>query len=79
MKTIQEELGGVSYEAEIEEKRAKGSKKKWDDATAKHFDKELSKLQRTNPNSPDFGIRHQSKSTRPAHRLHRAYRMPAQF
>ena len=56
MKTIQEELGGVSYEAEIEEMRAKGLKKKWDDKTAKHFEKELSKLQRTNPNSPDFGI-----------------------
>ncbi|MEN9931275.1 MAG: endopeptidase La, partial [Pseudomonadota bacterium] len=56
MKTIQEELGGVSYEAEIEEMRAKGLQKKWDDKTAKHFEKELSKLQRTNPNSPDFGI-----------------------
>jgi ATP-dependent Lon protease len=56
MKTIQEELGGVSYEAEIEEMRAKGKKKKWDDKTAKHFEKELSKLHRTNPNSPDFGI-----------------------
>jgi len=56
MKTIQEELGGVSYEAEIEEIRAKGLKKKWDDKTAKHFEKELFKLQRTNPNSPDFGI-----------------------
>jgi ATP-dependent Lon protease len=56
MKTIQEELGGVSYEAEIEEMRAKGLQKKWDETTAKHFEKELSKLQRTNPNSPDFGI-----------------------
>lgn len=49
-------MGGVSYEAEIEEMRAKGKKKKWDDKTAQHFEKELSKLQRTNPNSPDFGI-----------------------
>ncbi len=56
MKTIQEELGGVSYEAEIEEMRAKGLKKKWNQETGKHFEKELSKLQRTNPNSPDFGI-----------------------
>ncbi|MFD2907436.1 endopeptidase La [Flavobacterium ardleyense] len=56
MKTIQEELGGVSYEAEIEEMRAKGLKKKWNEETGKHFEKELSKLQRTNPNSPDFGI-----------------------
>ncbi len=56
MKTIQEELGGVSYEAEIEEMRAKAKTKKWDEKTAQHFEKEVSKLQRTNPNSPDFGI-----------------------
>ena len=56
MKTIQEELGGVSYEAEIEEMRAKSKLKKWDEKVAKHFEKEVSKLQRTNPNSPDFGI-----------------------
>ena len=56
MKTIQEELGGVSHDAEIEEMRNKGKSKKWDAKTAEHFDKEIYKLQRTNPNSPDFGI-----------------------
>lgn len=56
MKQIQEELGGVSHEAEIEEMRRKASELNWDAKTQKHFDKELSKLQRTNPNSPDFGI-----------------------
>lgn len=56
MKTIQEELGGVSYEQEIEEMRQKAKTKSWDDKTAKHFEKEISKLQRTNPQSPDFGI-----------------------
>ncbi len=56
MKTIQEELGGVSYDQEIEEMRQKGKTKKWDDKVQKHFEKELSKLQRTNPQSPDFGI-----------------------
>ncbi|MEZ4853394.1 endopeptidase La [Flavobacterium sp.] len=56
MKTIQEELGGVSYEAEIEEMRAKAKTKKWNEKVAQHFEKEVSKLQRTNPNSPDFGI-----------------------
>jgi ATP-dependent Lon protease len=56
MKTIQEELGGVSHEAEIDEMREKAKAKKWDEKTATHFEKELSKLQRTNPNSPDFGI-----------------------
>lgn len=56
MKTIQEELGGVSYEAEIEEMREKAKSKKWNEDVAKHFEKEVSKLQRSNPNSPDFGI-----------------------
>ncbi len=56
MKQIQEELGGVSHEAEIEEMRNKAKLKKWDAKTAEHFEKELAKLQRTNPNSPDFGI-----------------------
>ena len=56
MKTIQEELGGVSHDAEINEMREKAKLKKWDEKTGAHFDKELSKLQRTNPNSPDFGI-----------------------
>ena len=41
---------------EIEEMRQKGNLKKWDAKTSKHFEKELSKLQRTNPQSPDFGI-----------------------
>ena len=56
MKTIQEELGGVSYEQEIEEMRTKSKTKKWNKEVEKHFEKELSKLQRTNPNAPDFGI-----------------------
>ena len=56
MKTIQEELGGVSNEQEFEEMRTRAKEKKWDDKTQKHFDKEFSKLQRSNPQSPDFGI-----------------------
>jgi ATP-dependent Lon protease len=56
MKTIQEELGGASQEEEVEEMRAKSKLKNWDEKTQKHFDKELSKMQRSNPQSPDFGI-----------------------
>jgi ATP-dependent Lon protease len=56
MKTIQEELGGNSNEQEIEDMRIKAKSKKWEEKIAKHFEKELSKLQRTNPQSPDFGI-----------------------
>ena len=56
MKTIQEELGGVSHEQEFEEMRQRAKNKKWDEKTAKNFDKEFSKFQRMNPQSPDFGI-----------------------
>jgi ATP-dependent Lon protease len=56
MKTIQEELGGATHEEEIDEMRKKAAEMTWDAKTKKHFEKELSKLQRTNPNSPDYGI-----------------------
>ncbi|MBP6585357.1 MAG: LON peptidase substrate-binding domain-containing protein, partial [Flavobacterium sp.] len=56
MKTIQEELGGVSQEEELDEMRQKAKAKKWDEKTKKHFEKELSKMQRMNPQAPDFGI-----------------------
>ena len=56
MKTIQEELGGVSNEQEIEEMRQKAQTKSWDLKTNKHFEKEISKMQRMNPQAPDFGI-----------------------
>ena len=56
MKTIQEELGGVSHEEEFDEMSQRAKTKKWDDKTQKHFEKELSKLRRMNPQSPDFSI-----------------------
>lgn len=56
MKTIQEELGGSTMEAEIEEMRERATKKKWSKEVKKHFDKELSKLQRMNPQVAEFGI-----------------------
>ena len=56
MKTIQEELGGVSQEEEMDEMLQKSLSKKWDEKTKKHFEKELSKMRRMNPQAPDFGI-----------------------
>ena len=56
IKTIQEELGGATSEKEITDMRTKAALKQWDETTAKHFDKELSKMQRMNPQAPDFGI-----------------------
>jgi ATP-dependent Lon protease len=56
MKTIQEELGGVSQEEEMDEMSLKAKSKKWDEKTQKHFEKELAKMRKMNPQAPDFGI-----------------------
>jgi len=56
LKTIQEELGGVSYEEELDEMRDRAKKMKWDDATAQHFDKEIGRLQRMNPQVAEYSI-----------------------
>jgi ATP-dependent Lon protease len=56
MKTIQEELGGNIFEEEIEEIKAKAELKKWNETIAKHFEKELDKLQRINPNSAEYSV-----------------------
>jgi ATP-dependent Lon protease len=56
MKTIQEELGGVSYDEEIDEMRKRAKKKKWDDKVKDHFEKELAKMQRMNPQVAEYSI-----------------------
>jgi ATP-dependent Lon protease len=55
MKTIQEELGGVSHDQEIEDMRQKGRAKKWNEKVKSHFDKEVAKLQRMNPQAAEYG------------------------
>jgi len=56
MKTIQEELGGNTSEEEIEEMRLRSKKKIWNKEVSEHFEKELSKLQRMNPQMAEYGI-----------------------
>jgi len=56
MKTIQEELGGLSYEEEVDEMSEKAKKKKWGKKVKEHFEKELSKLQRMNPQVAEYSI-----------------------
>lgn len=56
IKTIQEELGGFSHEQEFEELRKKAKVKKWDAKIQEHFDKELMKMQRMNPQVAEFSI-----------------------
>jgi ATP-dependent Lon protease len=56
MKTIQDELGGSPIDQEIEELKAKGSKKKWNDTVRKTFEKEVDKLQRMNPAAGEYSV-----------------------
>jgi ATP-dependent Lon protease len=56
IRAIQEELGQDSPDQEIEKLRARGKKKNWDATVAKAFEKELDKLQRTNPAAPDYSV-----------------------
>ncbi len=56
MKTIQEELGGNSAESELEEMRMRAKKMKWNKEVKEHFDKELAKLQRMNPQVAEYTI-----------------------
>ena len=56
IKTIQEELGGVSHDQEIDEMKTRALDKKWDEKVAKHFNKEISKMQRMNPQVAEYSI-----------------------
>ncbi len=56
LKTIQEELGLAGNTQEFSDLREAGKKKNWGTAIEEIFEKELQKLERTNPNSPDFSI-----------------------
>jgi ATP-dependent Lon protease len=56
IKVLQDELGFDGPDKEIEKLRKRGAEKKWSKAAAEHFNKELDKLQRTNPQAPDFPI-----------------------
>lgn len=63
IKTIQEELGGNITDIELRELRGKAAKKKWDRQIAEIFDKELRKLERLHPQSPDYSMQTQYVQT----------------
>ena len=56
MKTIQEELGGVNHDGEIDEMKARAKKINWTKEVKLHFEKELSKLQRMNPQVSEYSV-----------------------
>ncbi|MCT3945561.1 endopeptidase La [Elizabethkingia anophelis] len=55
IRTIQEELGG-GPEGDADELREKAEKKNWNEDVEQHFQKELGRLLRQNPNSPDYNV-----------------------
>ena len=55
IRTIQDELGG-GPESDVEELLEKAKKIKWNDEVDEHFKKEINRLQRQNPNSPDYNV-----------------------
>ena len=56
IKTIQDELGGSVQEQEIQEMRQKAETTKWNDDVKNVFLKEVDKLERTHPQSPDYSV-----------------------
>lgn len=55
IKNIQDELG-TGQDEEVESLRAKAAKKQWSEEVGKIFDRELAKLERLNPQSPDYNV-----------------------
>ncbi len=56
IKVLQDELGFDGPDKEIEKLRKLGAEKKWPKASALHFNKELDKLQRINPQAAEFPV-----------------------
>ena len=56
LKNIQEELGGNPQDQDVNELRKKGSCKKWSKEVGEIFNKEVSKLERINPQTPDYHV-----------------------
>jgi len=55
IRTIQEELGG-GPESDVEDLIKKAAAKNWKPEVEEHFQKEIARLQRQNPNSPDYNV-----------------------
>ena len=54
LKSIKEELGGDTNDREIQEMKKKGELKKWTRQAKELFQKEIEKLERMHPSTPDY-------------------------
>ncbi|MBR6933034.1 MAG: endopeptidase La [Bacteroidales bacterium] len=57
LRTIQEELG-MDEEEDFQKLRARAAEKKWSKEVQAIFDKEMSRLEKYNPSSPDYSIQY---------------------
>ena len=57
LRTIQEELG-MDGDEEFERFRERAAAKNWPESVAQTFEKELTKLEKYNPNSPDYSVQY---------------------
>ncbi|MBR4525364.1 MAG: endopeptidase La [Bacteroidales bacterium] len=57
LRTIQEELG-MDEEQEFDKFRERAAKKKWPKEIGEAFNKELAKLEKYNPSSPDYSVQY---------------------
>jgi ATP-dependent Lon protease len=56
LKSIKEELGGDTNDREIQDMKQKAEAKKWPTAAREMFRKEIEKLERMHPSTPDYSI-----------------------
>lgn len=56
IKNIQDELGGTPQDHDLNDLRTEAEKKNWPQEVAKLFTKEVEKLERLNPQTPDYNV-----------------------
>lgn len=56
LKTIQEELGMSGNSKDVSDLAKKASKKDWPEYAKKEFDRGISRLEKMNPNTPDYNV-----------------------
>ena len=56
IKNIQDELGGTPQDHDLHDLRSEAAKKKWPEEIAQTFGREVEKLERLNPQSPDYNV-----------------------
>ncbi len=56
IRVLQDELGFDGPDKEVEKLRARGKEKKWSKEVEEHFNKEVDKLQRINPQAAEFPV-----------------------